>query len=274
MKKKILTAALAVCMLATLVIGMSLAYFTDTDSKENTFTTGSVGLTLTEDKWDKADDNKLMPGKVLDKDPTIKMDQDSEDAWLFLSIDVTKYVSLGNLMGIDAHYDETDSIAWDGHEVTYVEGGNNTVNQGFTAFAQKLFSNNAFRESVINKWFGGIDHSKWKIMNVDEINGALSKIANKENPTHLVIVLGYQAGPVHGGDVIPFMSSFGIPGSVTQEMMDKDGKLYYNSGIDKNLTMTFTAYAIQKEGFDTLDSAYEAIKNDYSGMANSYTPGG
>ena len=38
MKKKILTAALAVCMLATLVIGASLAYFTDTDSKTNTFT--------------------------------------------------------------------------------------------------------------------------------------------------------------------------------------------------------------------------------------------
>ena len=48
MKKKILTAALAVCMLATLVIGASLAYFTDTDSKTNTFTVGNVDITLTE----------------------------------------------------------------------------------------------------------------------------------------------------------------------------------------------------------------------------------
>ena len=48
MKKKILTAALAVCMLATLVIGMSLAYFTDTKTAEHTFTVGSVSIELIE----------------------------------------------------------------------------------------------------------------------------------------------------------------------------------------------------------------------------------
>lgn len=273
MKKKIMAAALAVCMMATLVAGMTLAYFTDTDSKTNTFTTGNVGLSLTEDKWDAANDNKLMPGKKLVKDPTIVMDRDSEDAWLFLSVDVTKYVSLGNLMGIDAHYDQTDDIDWQGHEVTYVENGKNTVNEGFTAFATKLFSDNQFREKVLDKWFTGIDHSKWKIMNVDEIKAALSAIANKQNPTHLVVVLGYQVGTVKGGDEIPFMTHFGVPGTVTQEMMKENGKLFYNSSIDKNLTMTFTAYAIQAQGLTDLDTAYKAIKTDYPSMATSYTPG-
>ena len=71
MKKKILTAALAVCMLATLVIGASLAYFTDTESKTNTFTVGNVDITLTEPAWlgdTSADDVRLIPGKTIAKD--------------------------------------------------------------------------------------------------------------------------------------------------------------------------------------------------------------
>ena len=46
MKKKTLAMLLAVCLMATAVIGGSLAYFTDTDAKTNTFTVGKVDITL------------------------------------------------------------------------------------------------------------------------------------------------------------------------------------------------------------------------------------
>lgn len=48
MKKKIMAAALAICMMATLVVGMSLAYFTDSKEATNTFTVGNVSIDLIE----------------------------------------------------------------------------------------------------------------------------------------------------------------------------------------------------------------------------------
>lgn len=91
MKKKILTAALAVCMLATLVIGMSLAYFTDTESKTNTFTVGNVDITLTEPGWlgDSADAVRLIPGKTIAKDPTIKVAEGSQTAYTFMKVQLS-----------------------------------------------------------------------------------------------------------------------------------------------------------------------------------------
>lgn len=48
MKRKLMTSALIIAMLAVLVAGASLAYFTDTDSAANTFTVGNVDITLYE----------------------------------------------------------------------------------------------------------------------------------------------------------------------------------------------------------------------------------
>lgn len=48
MKKKITALCLCVALLAVAVVGASLAYFTDTDSKDNVFTTGSVKIELIE----------------------------------------------------------------------------------------------------------------------------------------------------------------------------------------------------------------------------------
>lgn len=47
-KKKIIAVALCVCMAATAIVGGTLAYFTDTDTKTNTFTTAKVDITLNE----------------------------------------------------------------------------------------------------------------------------------------------------------------------------------------------------------------------------------
>lgn len=47
-KKKILAVALAASMAVLAVGGSSLAYFTDTDHADNTFTVGNVDIKLTE----------------------------------------------------------------------------------------------------------------------------------------------------------------------------------------------------------------------------------
>lgn len=81
MKKKLTAVALIVCMIAIMLVGASLAYFTDeTEVKENTFTVGNVEIELTEPNWDgegegegqgSKDAPEVYPGEKLAKDPTV-----------------------------------------------------------------------------------------------------------------------------------------------------------------------------------------------------------
>lgn len=58
-KKKILTAAMALSIISILAVGGSLAYFTDSDEKQNVFTTGDVDIALNE-TFEQG--SKLVPG--------------------------------------------------------------------------------------------------------------------------------------------------------------------------------------------------------------------
>lgn len=76
MKKKLVTLCAALALCATAIIGGTLAYFTDTDAKDNTFTVGNVDIELTEPNWNAAETagthTNVYPGQKLDKDPTVK----------------------------------------------------------------------------------------------------------------------------------------------------------------------------------------------------------
>ena len=74
-KRKILLVAAALCMIAILAVGGTLAYFTDTtEVKNNVFTVGNVKIELEEPKWDEQgeeDAPEVYPGEALAKDPTV-----------------------------------------------------------------------------------------------------------------------------------------------------------------------------------------------------------
>ena len=164
-KKTILVAAIAVMLVAALVVGGTLAYFTDkTEAKQNTFTVGSVGIDLTEDKWNAADDHTLVPGAFYDKNPTITVKDNSQDAYVFLKLDLNKYVSLINLMGVDA-YKNIDSLKGS----TY---------PGFIAFVEKLATDNPLRAAVLDRWFVGVNHADWKVMNLAELKADVAAAKN------------------------------------------------------------------------------------------------
>jgi predicted ribosomally synthesized peptide with SipW-like signal peptide len=77
MKKKILAIVLCIAMLAIAIVGGTMAYFTDTDAKTNTFTVGNVSIVLTEPNWDAtgaAEAADAYPGEALAKDPTVTND--------------------------------------------------------------------------------------------------------------------------------------------------------------------------------------------------------
>lgn len=76
-KRKIVLLASALCMVAILAIGGTLAYFTDNDKATNTFTVGNVSIELTEPNWEGSgsqDAPEVYPGEPLAKDPTVKND--------------------------------------------------------------------------------------------------------------------------------------------------------------------------------------------------------
>lgn len=74
MKKKIISIALVVAMIAIIAAG-SFAYFTDTKSTDNVFTVGNVKIKLTEPNWEnqgKIDAETVYAGEALAKDPTVE----------------------------------------------------------------------------------------------------------------------------------------------------------------------------------------------------------
>lgn len=123
MKKKILVIVLCVAMLAIAIVGGTLAYFTDEHAQTNTFTAGKVGIFLDEAKVkldvDSTSDTfgdliadgttrttetqnyHLFPGMTVTKDPTITVDEGSEDAYVGAIVTITG--DLHSLIGVEGY---------------------------------------------------------------------------------------------------------------------------------------------------------------------------
>lgn len=92
-KKKLTAGVAALILCITGVTYGTLAYFTDKDTRANVITIGHVTGTLTETDEHMRDDNttgkdytNVKSGDVLDKDPTVTLDKESEDAYVRVSI--------------------------------------------------------------------------------------------------------------------------------------------------------------------------------------------
>lgn len=96
--KALLLALCAVSLVTASVLG-TMAYLTDNKMVTNTFTVGSVAITMDEAKVntdgtpvenaDRVTENsyKLLPGHEYKKDPTIHVDANSEDCYLFVKVE-------------------------------------------------------------------------------------------------------------------------------------------------------------------------------------------
>ena len=83
MKKKILALCVVVSLAAVAIIGGTLAYFTDTDTATNVFTSGDIKIELLED----FPVNKLLPGEknALKKEVKVK-NTGTEEAYLWIEL--------------------------------------------------------------------------------------------------------------------------------------------------------------------------------------------
>lgn len=101
-KKTILVAAIAVMLVAALVVGGTLAYFTDTKTADNTFTMGNVAITLDETNaapdaptGSRVDGNtyNVYPGQTVTKDPTVH-NTGSNAAYIRATVTVSNWATL------------------------------------------------------------------------------------------------------------------------------------------------------------------------------------
>ena len=99
-KKSILMAAIAVMLVAVLVVGGTLAYFTDTKSATNTFTMGNVAITLDETDVNNpeartANGNtyNVYPGQTVQKDPIVH-NTGKNAAYIRATVNVSNWMNL------------------------------------------------------------------------------------------------------------------------------------------------------------------------------------
>ena len=238
-KKKIVSLCLVIALVAVASLG-TLAYFTDTDSATNTFTVGKVDIELDEPAW-KGNDQTLMPGTKLDKDPTITVKKDSEDCYLFVRLDMARYVPLLAAFLEDNDYELND------------------------------LQSHSVREAFTSQYLEGFVDANWTIMNVDEI---LAAVDSGKNPEHLVIDLGYSIDGdketiLHANDAVTLFTAIKMPTTVDSE----EARLFweYADGTPKKdntpVVMDIQAYAIQAENIADLDAAYTAITNQSANPA-------
>lgn len=131
MKKKVLTIALAVAVVAILLTGASLAYFTDTDKATNVFTSGKVDITLNE-TFDK-EKAKLMPGDENAIAKVINVTNNEEAAYVRLQIafpadtldysDTDGYYEYNNLVHYNQKYASMAPGEWNWTKTAAGVGG-------------------------------------------------------------------------------------------------------------------------------------------------------
>lgn len=133
MKKKITAISLCAALLAIAIVGASLAYFTDTDAKDNVFTTGKVDITLNENF---EQNSKLLPStgsaqqgtlkNGVKKEIQVKNEEGSEDTYVRVHIAIPAILDNGaddfdagkNVLHFNYNKDSIGEGKWDWSKTT------------------------------------------------------------------------------------------------------------------------------------------------------------
>ena len=136
--KKMVVLLLALCLILGGAIGGTIAYLMDkTAPVVNTFTTSDVSIELKE-TVPANNTEKMVPGKVIAKDPKVTVSVDSEDCYLFVKIEKSanfdNYLTFAIANGWTAlpgvsnvYYIDIDTAAEKGVAISILAGDKVTV---------------------------------------------------------------------------------------------------------------------------------------------------
>ena len=234
MKKKIVAFAMVFALAAVAVVGGSLAYFTDTDAKDNTFTTGNVDIELIENFGDNNPDTpeKLLPATGSAQAGTLKngvtkevivKNTGSEDAYVRVHIAIPNVLDNGsdtfdagkNVLHFNFAKDSIGEGKWDWSKTSgtpyeddwnYYETSINNVkyNVYVVTYGTALKTGEVTPEKAMHQVY--LD-SKVTNADVEKINETLDK-----NWKILVVAEGTQAAGFEDA-YSALNTAFGVPGS-------------------------------------------------------------
>ena len=153
--RKVLILALCAVLLVSATIMGTMAYLTSQAKVVNTFTVGSVAITLDETDVDgsagrdTANAYKLLPGHTYTKDPVIHVASTSEDCYLFVKV-VDEIADIQDTKTVAAQMKDQGWEAVDGVKNVYVY----TVNGEKTAVSAEanvtVFKSFKIKDDVTN----------------------------------------------------------------------------------------------------------------------------
>ena len=246
MKKKVTAIALAVCILAVAVIGATMAYFTDTESKTNTFTFGKVDIELTETSeadekngvkaGDKSADGiiypTVLPGLVYSKVPTVKVVEGP--AWVVVTATVPTVYDWDGLFNgtIDETNFEMKSKSVGGNTVYYFYANAAVAKDGtVTPFTQAKINPALTQNDVAEKFDMVINAYAIQKEDFDNAQEAFAKAFADKLQTASVVIDGKVIGFDSLADAIT-----AAPAGATVTL-EKDMVLENDLRITKDLTL-------------------------------------
>lgn len=256
MKKKIVSLALAVCLIAIAAVG-TLAYFTDKDAETNTFTVGNVAIDLIEQQKGaqglEAFENEkvLLPGtsdvNAVSKIVTVK-NNGANDAWVWVDLKIPAYL-------VSSEYPTNESknaLHWNSYGCFNVEY--NSGNYWGLATSDGIVDAD---HKVTNTDMVAVEDGLWydyQYVGKETINGV----------DYVVIRTKMQNTLPAGKISLPCLAQVYMDWRV---VTNEDGTQYILPAgapisTDASWEIIVNAYAIQADGFDSVDAAIAGYANN------------
>lgn len=253
MKKKIIAVSLIIAMMAVTVIGGTMAYFFDTASATNTFTVGNVDISLEEKGEDNVtdfdQDQQLWPGA----DPTAKRawitNNSENEAWVWAEVlipaalDVTTDASKNSL-----HFNYYGQFLDDYYDANWS-----------TTYSQTPEADGILDAEHNPTIEGMVEVSESTLWTLDSTVKTVT-INDVEYNVYLFKMEETLAGE---STSLPFLRQVYMDAGVTlcTDSSHASGCLILKNGehYTGSWELIVNAYAMQAEGFDTVDAAIAAF---------------
>lgn len=261
MKKKITALCLCVALLAVAVVGASLAYFTDTDNATNTFTVGNVAIDLIEQQKgvnglkDFENNKTLVPGtsdkNAVSKIVTVK-NTGENDAWVWVDLKIPAYL-------VSNEYPTNESknaLHWNSYGCFNVEY--NSGNYWGLATSDGIVGAD---HKVTDPDMVAVEDGLW----YDYQKIGTETIGEGESALEYVVIRTKMQNKLPAGKIsLPCLAQVYMDWRV---VTNKDGTQFILPGgdpisTDASWEIIVNAYAIQGDGFDTVDEAIAAYANN------------
>lgn len=256
--------AIALVLSMTMAISGTLAYLTDRDSEANVFTVGNVEIDLTEDFEQGA---TLIPGVGIEKKPYIT-NTGNNDAWVWLEVAIPS--ALDHWATDTEKGSNNNVIHW--NQLGATTAGYVTKERVTNAIAAGHLPEDITFDKINSK------NMTWNLGGKEAFSTQKEIEVNGEMVKYNCYVIGYNKPLTKDESTLTNIYKFTLDKRVD---IDPDGNMFFvedgkvkdlnwNINTDGNPVIYVSAYAMQKDGFATVDEAIRAYNNQWGDNGTEY----